>query len=135
MIVIGGGFAGVTAAREAALRGCSVLLLEARDRLGGRTWSSSWRGTPVEYGGAWVHWHQPHTWFEITRAALRVELSTAPERAGWYVDDELRDGEASERNAIAGQRLGPVRRRRRARCCRSRMNRCCIATASRASIG
>ena len=101
MIVIGGGFAGVTAAREAALRGCSVLLLEARDRLGGRTWSSSWRGTPVEYGGAWVHWHQPHTWSEITRAGLRVELSTAPERAGWYVDDELRDGEASERNAIA----------------------------------
>ena len=39
VIVIGGGFAGVTAAREAALRGRSVLLLEARDRLGGRTWT------------------------------------------------------------------------------------------------
>ena len=40
VIVIGGGFAGVTAAREAAQRGRSVLLLEARDRLGGRTWST-----------------------------------------------------------------------------------------------
>ena len=39
VIVVGGGFAGVTAAREAALRGRSVLLLEARDRLGGRTWT------------------------------------------------------------------------------------------------
>jgi monoamine oxidase len=68
VIVIGGGFAGVTAAREAALRGRSVLLLEARDRLGGRTWNASWAGTSIEYGGAWVHWHQPHTWSEITRA-------------------------------------------------------------------
>ncbi len=40
VIVVGGGFAGVTAARECALRGRSVLLLEARDRLGGRTWSA-----------------------------------------------------------------------------------------------
>ena len=44
--VIGGGFAGVTAAREAALRGRSVLLLEARDRLGGRTWSTDWGPAP-----------------------------------------------------------------------------------------
>jgi monoamine oxidase len=36
VIVVGGGFAGVTAASEAALRGRSVLVLEARDRLGGR---------------------------------------------------------------------------------------------------
>ena len=53
VIVVGGGFAGVTAAREIALRGRSVLLLEARDRLGGRTWSADWDGIPVEYGGAW----------------------------------------------------------------------------------
>jgi monoamine oxidase len=61
VIVVGGGFAGVTAARECALRGRDVLLLEARDRLGGRTWSKSWAGTRIELGGAWVHWHQPHT--------------------------------------------------------------------------
>ena len=75
VIVVGGGFAGVTAAREAALRGRSVLLLEARDRLGGRTWSADWDGIPIEYGGAWVHWHQPHTWSEITRARLRATTS------------------------------------------------------------
>ena len=103
VLVVGGGFAGVTAAREAALRGCSVLLLEARDRLGGRTWSSTWHGTPVEYGGAWVHWHQPHTWSEITRAGLRVELSTLPERSAWYVGEEMRRGAASERDAIAAR--------------------------------
>src|SRR4029453_18683495 len=56
VIVVGGGFAGVTAARECALRGRRTLLLEARDRLGGRTWSAQWNGVPTEYGGALGAW-------------------------------------------------------------------------------
>ena len=82
VIVVGGGFAGVTAAREAALGGRSVLLLEARDRLGGRTWTAPWDGTKIEYGGAWVHWHQPHTFSEITRAGLAVRLGEPGPLAG-----------------------------------------------------
>ena len=101
VIVVGGGFAGVTAAREAALRGRSVLLLEARDRLGGRTWSADWNGYPIEYGGAWVHWHQPHTWSEITRAGLRVEVSDDAQAAGWYVGSERRSGSIEDRDEIA----------------------------------
>jgi pseudooxynicotine oxidase len=101
VIVIGGGFAGVTAAREAALRGRSVLLLEARDRFGGRTWTSPWNGSVVEYGGGWVHWHQPHTWSEITRARLRVDVSDGAQRAGWFVGEERRSATIDERDAIA----------------------------------
>jgi monoamine oxidase len=103
VIVVGGGFAGVTAAREIALRGRSVLLLEARDRLGGRTWSADWDGIPIEYGGAWVHWHQAHTWSEITRAGLGVELSPDADRAHWWVGDERREGTVAERDAIAAR--------------------------------
>jgi monoamine oxidase len=99
--VIGGGFAGVTAARECALRGRSVVLLEARDRLGGRTWSADWDGRPVEYGGAWVHWHQPHTFSEITRAGLATTLGPDAERAHWHVSGERRSGTIEERDAIA----------------------------------
>jgi putrescine oxidase len=40
VIVIGGGFAGLTATRELRKSGRSVLVLEGRDRLGGRTWTS-----------------------------------------------------------------------------------------------
>jgi pseudooxynicotine oxidase len=101
VIVVGGGFAGVTAARECALRGRDVLLLEARDRLGGRTWTAQWGDTRIEYGGGWVHWHQPHTWSEITRAGLTVELSDDPDTASWYVGDERRTGTLAERDAIA----------------------------------
>ena len=103
VIVIRGGFAGVTAAREASLRRHSVLLLEARDRLGGRTWRADWHGTPVEYGGAWVHWHQPHTFSEVTRAGVGVLLSDDPDVAGWYVGDERRTGTISDRDEIANR--------------------------------
>jgi pseudooxynicotine dehydrogenase len=101
VIVVGGGFAGVTAARECALRGRRTLLLEGRDRLGGRTWSSSWNGFEIEYGGAWVHWHQPHTFSELTRAGLPVSLSDNAGRAHWHVGDERRSGTIEERDEIA----------------------------------
>ena len=71
-IVIGGGFAGVTAAREAGRAGMRTLLLEARNRLGGRTFTSEFADHKVELGGAWVHWTQPHVWAEIMRYGLDV---------------------------------------------------------------
>jgi monoamine oxidase len=101
VIVVGGGFAGVTAARECALQGQRTLLLEARDRLGGRTWSSEWNGFPIEYGGAWVHWHQPHTFSELTRGGLSVTVSDDTGRAHWHVDSERRSGTIEERDSIA----------------------------------
>jgi monoamine oxidase len=101
VIVVGGGFAGVTTAREAARDGLSVVLLEARDRLGGRTWTAPWLGHDIEYGGGWVHWHQPHTFSEITRAGLTVELSGDPDATAWYVGEERRTGTIAERDAIA----------------------------------
>jgi monoamine oxidase len=101
VVVVGGGFAGVTAAREAALRGRSVLLLEARDRIGGRTWTAPWGDQAIEYGGGWVHWHQPHTWSEISRAGLPVEISADADTAAWYVGEERRAGSIADRDEIA----------------------------------
>jgi pseudooxynicotine oxidase len=101
VIVIGGGLAGVTTARETSLGGLDTLLLEARDRLGGRTWTYRWNDTDIELGGGWVHWHQPHVWSEITRAGLAVERGQDAEVSGWFVGDERRSGSIDERDAIA----------------------------------
>ena len=99
-IVIGGGFAGVTAARELGNAGHSCLLLEARDRLGGRTWTSEFAGMEVELGGGWVHWLQPHVWAEITRYGIEVAESPEPDRCVWLVDGERRSGDLAEFDAL-----------------------------------
>jgi monoamine oxidase len=101
VIVIGGGFAGVIAARETARGGAKTLLLEARDRLGGRAWTHRWNETDIELGGGWVHWHQPHVWSEITRAGLTVELGEDAQVSGWFVGDERHSGTLPERDVIA----------------------------------
>ena len=100
VIVIGGGFAGVTAARELGNAGRSCLLLEARDRLGGRTWTSELAGVDVELGGGWIHWLQPHVWAETTRYGIEVTESPEPDRCVWLVDGERRSGDLAEFDAL-----------------------------------
>ena len=58
--------------------GLSVIVLEARDRLGGRTWYRPFAGTDqhVEIGGTWfVERYQPHIAAEIERYGLAVSQS------------------------------------------------------------
>lgn len=58
-IVIGAGLAGLAAARELAASRKRVLVLEARDRVGGRTWSGALEGAEVDWGGEWIGEGQP----------------------------------------------------------------------------
>ncbi len=53
--MVGAGFAGLTAALRLKQAGRSVVLLEARDRIGGRTFTETRAdGTWIDRGGAWV---------------------------------------------------------------------------------
>ena len=54
VVVIGAGLAGLTAARELTRRGVDVVVLEGRDRVGGRTFSDTLAGVPVDRGASFV---------------------------------------------------------------------------------
>ncbi|MGK5115052.1 flavin monoamine oxidase family protein [Geodermatophilus sp. CPCC 205506] len=96
VIVIGAGFAGVTAARELRRHGHRVLIVEARDRTGGRTWTERRLGRDLELGGTWVHWVQPHSWAELSRYGIDVVASPTPIDGFWITGGELHRGTADE---------------------------------------
>lgn len=93
VVVIGAGFAGLTAARELRQAGRSVIVLEARDRIGGRTWLDTRLGRPLEMGGTWVHWTQPYVWAEMKRYGIGTVQSPVPETAYWWADGKRHQGD------------------------------------------
>lgn len=65
VIVIGGGLAGITVARELSLRHCKVTILESTGRLGGKA------GSDFKDGRLWEHgYHVFPTWYPNIRAIL-----------------------------------------------------------------
>ena len=55
VIIVGAGISGLAAADNLIDNGNDVLVLEARDRIGGRIWSYAWNGVTIEEGANWIH--------------------------------------------------------------------------------
>ena len=72
--VVGAGYAGLTAARRLTQGGKSVVVLEARDRVGGRIWTYKLPdGTPVQVAGVVTHRQRPETARGVTFMNLEDE--------------------------------------------------------------
>ncbi len=89
VIVLGGGFCGVSAARECRRAGLRTVILEARHRLGGRTFTAEFNGHLTDLGGTWVHWSQPHVWTEIRRSGLELRETPGATADKWIVHTSM----------------------------------------------
>jgi monoamine oxidase len=90
VVVVGAGLAGLAAARRLVDAGAEVMVLEARDRVGGRTLTlPAADGTPIDHGGQWIG----PTQNRIAALADSVGVTTYPsyERG---LNTEFRDGRA-----------------------------------------
>jgi monoamine oxidase len=85
-IIIGAGAAGLAAARDLSRAGAEVVVLEARDRIGGRvfTFTDAQAFVPIELGAEFVHGKSPVLW-QIAKAA-NLKLQEVSERH-WYFDE------------------------------------------------
>ncbi|MDT5013829.1 MAG: monoamine oxidase [Mycobacterium sp.] len=73
-VVIGAGFAGLTAARVLTSMGHEVVVLEGRDRVGGRSCTATIAGVPVDLGGTFVGPTQD----EVLKLAADLGCQTVP---------------------------------------------------------
>jgi monoamine oxidase len=93
VIVVGAGLAGLTAARELSRSSLEVLVLEARDRIGGRTWtkSAALPGIDLDMGAMSVDSRQPLITAEIARYGITTgeEFPFEPPNV-WRLGGELR---------------------------------------------
>lgn len=75
VIVVGAGMAGLGAAGELQRAGVRPIILEARDRIGGRVHTVDDLGAPVDLGAAWIHDSRGNP---LTAVARRARLQTVP---------------------------------------------------------
>ena len=88
VVVIGAGLAGLGAAQDLARAGCDVQVLEARDRPGGRVWTSRlWPDLPVDLGATWVHGIRKNPLMGLADAVEAPRLGTRYGSALWLDGD------------------------------------------------
>jgi monoamine oxidase len=83
-VVIGGGAAGIAAARRLHKAGVKCLIIEARSRLGGRAWTSAGpSGVGLDLGCGWLHSADRNPWVTIAQEQNRsIDKTPPPWRRG-----------------------------------------------------
>lgn len=108
VVVVGAGLAGLAAAAALRAGGLQVLVLEARERIGGRIWTSrAWPDMPMDLGASWVHGVQGNPLTELADRVGARRLGTAYGSTAWFAASgaRLQMGSALREAAAAVDRI------------------------------
>lgn len=79
VVIVGAGAAGIAAARYLRAQGINPLILEARDRVGGRAWTDTASlGVPIDMGCAWLHSADRNPWTAYAQEARFEVIERSP---------------------------------------------------------
>ena len=103
VVVVGAGIAGLTVANALTHAGVECVVLEARNRIGGRLHTVDLAGLPVDLGGSWIHMPagNPMSAFARQAGVGRRSADPVPEMAG-FDRGEGRRLSAAEAGAVLG---------------------------------
>jgi monoamine oxidase len=96
--IIGGGAAGIGAALALQDRPCSVVLLEASQRLGGRAWTHHVGGNAIDMGCNWLHSADRNAW---TRRAFAEGVEVDQRPAAWDAEQPYPGFSAEQHRAAS----------------------------------
>jgi monoamine oxidase len=80
VVIIGAGAAGIAAGRKLQAAGRSIIVLEARQRVGGRALTSHQLGVPADLGAGWLHFAEENAWTGLAQAGGFTVVKREP---GW----------------------------------------------------
>lgn len=110
VVIIGAGYSGIVAARSLTEKGIDVRIIEARDRIGGRIWTTQFAGQQIELGGEWIAESQKYSIAELKR--YNISLYDSPDRVPEIAYFPTLDGPKQfnfeEANGHLGELLGQL---------------------------
>ncbi|BAZ46832.1 putative flavin-containing amine oxidase [Chondrocystis sp. NIES-4102] len=85
IVIIGAGLAGLTAARQLQKQGHQIIIIEARERIGGRIWTSTkWQDIPLDLGASWIHGVQGNPLTDLAGLIQAQRLITSYDKTITY---------------------------------------------------
>ncbi len=96
VLVVGAGVAGLAAASELKSHGFDVVVIEARERVGGRVWTASLQGQPVDLGAQWIEGIEKNPIFAFCRTHAIKSVKSNDDSAVVFDHNGERFGEAFE---------------------------------------
>lgn len=116
VIVIGAGVSGLSAAFDLRKAGNSVIVLEGRDRIGGRQWTErKWKDAPMDMGASWITGVDGNP---VTELAQKFNIKTIPsddESVSIFTQDgeEFSDEEFDELDSLYKKMMKSIDQKRK----------------------